>query len=348
MLNSDYDSIAPPWVEAPTHDLDCDLPLSRRLTEPPKRQMQRAKLLLEDICSQIPKRLWLIADWINLRTGWRFYREIRAAAKMADVPWRDLMMANVSYDLSMIAMGCSTVVLPTPDGPVTARNMDWFPEDLLAQASCLTRYYRKGKLHFANAGWPGSLGVVTGMSGRGFSVVLNAAFCREKTRYSGHPVLLLLRRVIEEAKDFDDALKRLKDTKLITSALFTLAGVENHQRVVIERTPTRHALRWADGDRPLITTNHYCLLKEEEADAPFSDGATGDLYLTACFRFDWLRDFFRDHSPRQTIDDATLLYALTDPNVIQSITAQHIIMRPKLGEIRMLAPRHLVEMERFA
>ena len=68
--------------------------------------------------------------------------------------------------------------------------MDWWPEDLLAQASYLVCYHRNGVTQFVNAGWPGAVGVVTGMSHRGFAVALNAVSCPEPLAKTGYPVLL--------------------------------------------------------------------------------------------------------------------------------------------------------------
>src|SRR5262249_37922713 len=144
---------------------------------------------------------------------------------------RDVVLANISYDLVLSAFGCSTVALPTPSGPVVARNMDWWPEDLLAQASYLVRYHRNGVLQYANAGWPGAIGVGTGLSGRGFALVLNAVSGTEGVRKTGYPVLLHLRRVLEDARDFDEALRLLTEQRLAAPALLTLVGRENEQRV---------------------------------------------------------------------------------------------------------------------
>ena len=113
------------------------------------------------------------------------------------------MLANISYDLVLAYFGCSTVALPTPSGPVVARNMDWWPEDILAQCSYLIRCFRGSTFHFANAGWPGAIGVVTGLSARGFAVVLNAVLSPEGICKTGYPVLLHLRRVLEDAPSFE-------------------------------------------------------------------------------------------------------------------------------------------------
>jgi hypothetical protein len=150
-------------------------------------------------------------------------------------------------------------------------------------------------------------------------------------------VLLHLRRVLEDAADFDDALRMLSRQRLAAPALFTLAGSRNEQRVVIERTPRRHALRWPNGDEPLLTTNDYRLMTDAQGRDP------GDVLLrTACPRYERLGLLVAKHRPEQEVTDAALLYALSDVGVIQDITAQHVIMRPRTGEMRLFVPRHLL------
>jgi hypothetical protein len=66
------------------------------------------------------------------------------------------------------------------------------------------------------------------------------------------------------------------------------------------------------------------------------------LLRTACPRFERLSQLVSKHRPDQQITDAALLYALSDPGVIQEITAQHVIMRPGTGEMRLLVPRRFL------
>jgi hypothetical protein len=277
---------------------------------------------------------------VRLRTWNRFQREAVGLARVGGHNWREIVLANISYDLILARFGCSTVALPTPSGPVVARNMDFWPEDMLARASYLIRLVRHGQFAFANAGWPGAIGVVTGLSARGFAVVLNAVTGPERFRSTGYPVLLHLRRVLEDARDFSHALERLSRQTLAASALITLVGTRNDERVVIERTPTRHALRWPHGDEPLITTNDYRLLPARQ----MYSGA--ELYETACARYDVLCRFFAGHCADQQVDDNALLYILSDPGVIQDITAQHVIVRPAQNTIRLLVPRRFVQSPR--
>ncbi|MBW3540683.1 MAG: hypothetical protein KY476_10460 [Planctomycetes bacterium] len=330
------DSSHLPWVECPTLRFDASLPCGERYQHVPRDVVRRASELLAAVWRDIPPEARRLANLVRVRTLGRFQAEVTALAAMIGADWRDVMVANVCYDLVLSSIGCSTVALATADGPVLARNMDWWPEDVLARASYLLKTERDGRLVYANAGWPGAVGVVSGLSGRGFGIVLNAVLSPEGLNRLGYPVLLHLRRVLEDAGGFDDALKRLEQTKLAAPGLFTLVGTENHQRAVIERSPRRAAVRRAIGDEPLAATNHYRALAAPERIGP------PELVETTCQRYDALCRFFADVTASDSVSDERLLYALSDPSIIQPITAQHIILRPRLGEIRLFVPRKFV------
>jgi hypothetical protein len=325
-----------PWSERPAIDIDLAQPVTRRYNEVPTEALALGRRLLDAVLHEVPLAARLFADWARLRTANRFQAEATALARLVNASWRDVMLANLAYDLVLARLGCSTVALPTPRGPVLARNMDWWPEDLLARASYLIRASQRGELRFVNAGWPGSIGVVTGLSARGFAVVLNAVTCAEGVRKTGYPVLLHLRRVLEDASDFDAALGLIVQQKLATPALITLVGTRNDQRVVVERTPTRAALRWPAGDQALVATNDYRLLVQAGAEG------LGELAHTTCSRYEALSRFFVGHGADQDVEDAALLYILSDPAVLQGITAQHVILRPRQAEARLFVPSRLL------
>jgi hypothetical protein len=295
-----------------------------------------ARALLGEVMAMIPKKARLLAYLLAFRTGNRFGPEFKAAARVVGADWRDIALANLTYDFVVGALGCSTLVLPTPDGPVIARNMDWWPEAPLARASYIIRCTEGVRWKFSSAGFPGAVGVVSGLSARGFAVILNAVTSPDPVCKTGYPVLLHLRRVIEDATDFKDALAMLSKQRLTTSALFTLAGTKNDERVVIERAPKRHALRWAKPGEPLLTTNDYRLL-----DQP-TGGDAWNLEATSCSRYERLRYLIGRRPSNGSPTDEEMLWWLTDEQVRQEITAQHVIIRPALGEMRLFVPRWLL------
>jgi hypothetical protein len=278
-----------------------------------------------------------LADAVRLRTANRFHAEITSFAERLGVDWRQLLLANISYDLMLAMIGCSTVALATPSGPVLARNMDWWPEHLLARASAVTRWMRGSTQIFSAAGWPGSVGVVSGVSERGFGLVLNAVSSPEGSSPTGYPMLLFLRRVLEEADSFATALEWLKTEKLASSGLVTLVGSRNEDRVVVERTPSRAALRHPVGSAPLVTTNHYRTIQTNVAGKPL-----GPLAETSCGRFEALSHCAAQASNRTEISDNELLSWLSDARIAQSITAQHVLIRPAARSLKLWVPEQLL------
>lgn len=326
-----------PWVAAPVVVLNADRPVAERWRALPEPLVGRGRELLQAVLAEFPPGVRSLAPLVRLRTGNRFHAEVMTLADRIGADWRDLLMANLAYDLVMASLGCSTMAVATPDGPLLARNMDWWPEDVLARCSCLVRYERQGALDFANAGWPGAVGVVSGLSGRGFAVALNAVRGPDRLNRTGYPVLLWLRRVLEDASDFEDARRMLRRQRLTTAALFTLVGTENDQRVVIERT-ARHAVeRRSEGSEALIATNDFRALAAPQA----SDAA--EIYRTTCARYDYLQGYFQGGTGERAVSREELLYLLTDPNVRQSITAQHILLHPRSGQASVQVPRDLLD-----
>ncbi len=225
----------------------------------------------------------------------------------------DVMLANLSYDLLLGTMACSTIALATPQGPVVARNMDWFPPGLIARASVILPTQQG-----LSAGFIGSVGVVTGLSDKGFCVILNAA-TNGQMNYQSYPVLLFLRSVLDHANSFDEALNRITETPLMSGGLITLVGSKNDERVVVERTPQEAKIRRPKGDEPIIATNHYRLHS----------------HIPECTRYAWLiANVDRTQNP---------LDLLTNPNVMQDITAQHILIQPATKMMTLFVPSKLLD-----
>ena len=326
----------PPWVERPTVAIDLARVRRGEPLELPPDAVAGSRALLGEVMAMIPSKARVLAYLLALRTGNRFGREFKAAARLINGDPRDIALANLSYDLVVGALGCSTIVLPTADGPVIARNMDWWPEGPLAKASYVIRCLDDGVWKFSSAEFPGAVGVVTGLSSRGFAVILNAVISPDPVCKTGYPVLLHLRRVMEDADDFADALAMLSKQRLTTSGLFTLVGIKNEERVVVERTPKRHIHRWPRPGEPLLTTNDYRLLDQRPGDDAWSLGQT------SCGRYDRLWHLATRRPANQPTTDEELLYWLSDDEVRQEITAQHVLIRPALGEMKLFVPRYLI------
>src|SRR6266849_3930405 len=113
-----------PWIERPILGIDLDAPAELRYARLPREAFAEGRRLFSAITREIPPNDRKLAALVNVRTGGRFQEEATAIAKQIDADWRDVLLANISYDLILARFGCSTVALPSPHGPVVARNMD--------------------------------------------------------------------------------------------------------------------------------------------------------------------------------------------------------------------------------
>ncbi len=340
-----------PWADAPTVRLDGDLPPAERFRQLPADSLDRCRELIADLRTHLPTGAGGLALAVNARTKGRWRAEAEALAGLLDTTWAEVLVANCTYDLALSGFACSAAALATPGGPVLARNMDWSPAGPLARASLLVETrYREGPggspLTVWNAGWPGGIGAVTGQSSRGFALALNAVAVDGAPDLLGCPALLFLRRVLTVARDFADAVVRIRRERLVCGAIVTVVGTTNAERVVVERTPRRSGVIWGEGTEPLVATNHLRVLNgggetgdEEPSDRGSSlDSLEGDVIGNSHGRLAALHV----GAPRGEVSDGGCFYALTEPDVVQSCTAQHVICRPSEGAVRLAVPRALL------
>ncbi|ADV68526.1 C45 family autoproteolytic acyltransferase/hydolase [Deinococcus maricopensis] len=255
-------------------------------------------------------------------------RELQALAARLGVPVEDAVFANVYYDVVKAALGYTAFAVPTPDGPLYARNLDWWTEHgALARHTTLTRYFHGDRLHFTSVGWPGFTGVLSGVAPGRFAITLNAVLSDEPPR-AGLPVTLFLRDVLEHATTFREAVHLCRTTPLLADCLLLITGVNNDERLVIECTPTRHATRTAPTG-PLVVANDY---QQLHAAPPASPDA---LHASSGGRYACALALAREHHPQEA--DACLRI-LTNPGVRMGITVQHMVLNARSGAVTVRPP----------
>ncbi|MFO0822535.1 MAG: C45 family autoproteolytic acyltransferase/hydrolase [Gemmataceae bacterium] len=289
------------------------------IRRPAQSQVQASRALLEATVSGLRSnsdKLRLARDVLARYPEHRNMTEQAAALIHADPV--DIMLATLSYDLCVEGHGCSTVALAASEGPILARNLDWSPADLLAQAGCVLP-----TACGLEAGFVGCVGVVTGLSNRGFALALNAIWCGH-TEPGGYPVLLFLRHLLDHASGFAEALNLAATTPLMSGCLISLTGTRNDERAVVERTPSSSTLRTPYGDEPLVVTNHY---------RPRNS-------VVCCNRYDQLMADSLALPARPT--DERILACLTREPVFNGGTTHHVLMRPSGGSLRLFVPGDLL------
>lgn len=87
-------------------------------------------------------------------------------------------------------------------------------------------------------GWPGFIGVVTGMNEHGLGLALLAAPSK-RVKKRGQPVALLARQVLEQAKTLAEAEAIIATAAIGVSESFFIGSGEENKFVVIEKSPNR-------------------------------------------------------------------------------------------------------------
>jgi isopenicillin-N N-acyltransferase-like protein len=104
----------------------------------------------------------------------------------------------------------------------------------------VTIAHPEGRLAWAGVGWPGELGVVTGINAQGIAVMVDPARTGDvRATRTARPVALLARTVLEQAKTLDEAVKLIETTPTLGSAAIIVVDGSSGTWVLVERTPSK-------------------------------------------------------------------------------------------------------------
>jgi predicted choloylglycine hydrolase len=241
------------------------------LGKSPSRLLKFPRELLERFTTPIGARLLLP----SLRqTGQRLYQnfptdyrdELEHIALHGGFNFDDLVLANTLFDQKYRIQPffqCSAVVVEKSRSvtgqPIFGRNMDFEPLGYLHEYTLVMVYKPKGKRAFASIGFPGSVGVISGINDAGLAVAsleTTGAPPEQGPAFdeTGVPFLLNYRRILEECASVDEAFKLLSQQKRTTSQ--HLVVCDHQGGAVIEYTPTRVVRRNPDNGT-CRCTNHF-------------------------------------------------------------------------------------------
>jgi hypothetical protein len=183
-----------------------------------------------------------------------------------------------------------------------------------------TRFTGAPAGEFTTVGWPGFVGVFSGIAPRRFAVTLNAVISDEPLQAAA-PVVFLLRQVLEEAPDFQSALQILKEVSLASDSLLLLTGIRAGEMAVIERTPSRAEVRFGENGCIFVTNDYRAMrtgLRNLES----------ELQTTACRRYDRVSALVASRVPQNAED---CLAYISDANVRMGITVQQMVFQASSG-----------------
>jgi hypothetical protein len=254
------------------------------------------------------------------------WEEMESLARQVALPVRGIVLCNLYYDALKAVLdrvfGCTAFAIDVPGGVLHARNLDWWTENsALARYTIVNHFVGGPAGDFTTISWPGFVGAFSGVAPGRFAVTLNAVLSVEPSQLA-MPVVFLLRTVLEEARTFDEARELLCNSPIPCDCLLLLTGALPGELVVIERTPSRHAIRGPQSDYVCVTNGY------QQLDAGLGSAPSG-LLATWCERFNRIETLINAARPHDAED---CLRYLSDPEVQMRITVQQMVFRAATGE----------------
>lgn len=235
-------------------------------------------------------------------------------------------------------VGCSSFAVwdgASADSTLLAgRNFDFYVGDDFARNKLVTFCRPAEGYSFASVGWPGMVGVLSGMNTEGLTVTINAAKGSIPT-HSATPISLLARTILQYAGTIEQAVAIADTTHTFVSESLLVTSAADHSAAIIEKTPRRMALFRADGS-VLRCTNHYQSEEFASDKSNIENIETTDSY----YRFERLGeliDSLRPLNPRSAVEILRNRYGLggtdigltNEKSINQAIAHHSVVFAPE-------------------
>ncbi len=138
---------------------------------------------------------------------------------------------------------------------IVGRNFDFHFGDDFAQNKIVAFVAPDSGYQFMMVTWAGMIGVVSGMNMQGLTVTINAAKSEIPTK-GKMPVSLVTRKILQYAKNIDEALAIAKACETFVSESIMIGSAIDNKTVLIEKTPDVTSLYSSDKDY-IICSNHF-------------------------------------------------------------------------------------------
>ena len=257
-----------------------------------------------------------------------YLKELAGIASFTPFSIDNLLIANLYYDALKLVFGCTAFAHFNGTDMLHARNLDWWSDNnSLSKFTKIFDFQKAGQTCFSSIGWPGFIGVLSGMRPKLFGITLNAAFSPEQAGMAP-PITFLIRDVLATANSYEEAVKTLSDTPIASDCLLLVSGTTPKEKIVIERTPYQNELRVPDAENRLVVTNDYLKMSNQQI--------IGDLLQeTSCKRYDQTMAHLLN---AQSINENDCLEILSDPDIKMGITMQQMVFNINQGTIKIQLP----------
>ena len=229
------------------------------------------------------------------------------------------------------SLACSAFAIRGRGGMIVGRNLDYpvIPQCLAALNTTFI-VQPQGRIPFVSWGWPGYIGVVTGINAQRLSLSLLTSPTHDVS-IRGTPEGLVNRLLLEETTTPHEAFDRLGSLqRTIGNNLLLATPAEAH---VIESSHSRTKIRAVAMDR-LVVTNHYHLPEMATLQAGFATFPHSPLdsrFLSLEGSQERATDIAAQLHVGMTVEQA--MHVLTEPSLVSGGQVQSIVMDLAGGDI---------------
>ena len=252
------------------YKIDLDLPPKQRwaeLMKDFKAPLNTFRDYIVELIGVSPFYLHFIPFTFAMSYDVEFAEEIRAIAELSDISFNEAYLLNFVYEMSAVK-ACTSIIMRTETGRIIhGRNLDFEFAQYLADLSSVAVFYKNGNPLFEGNVVAGYTGLTSGLKYGKFGITLNE---RDTTSWSDNlgayflhksvPPNYLVRKVLEKANSFDEAVKMLTKTRIIAPAYFIVSGTQPHEGVVITRGANEvKDMSWISANNPgwfIVHTNY--------------------------------------------------------------------------------------------
>ena len=207
---------------------------------------------------------WIIKKYLFWKLGKmekyvpeEFVEELKGMADSIterEVDYREILLYHAMRDIGQVLACSGFVILPQAaknEELIYGRNFDFLKGGTLEN---LVTFYEPDKGNsFVSIGWPGMIGVVSGMNDEGLTVGLLTAYSKDVS-FDGMPSCFLMRKVLQYANNVEEAKEIIIQSKRTGPNIFLLA--DEKEALVVECSATKYALRKPQGGL-LYSSNHF-------------------------------------------------------------------------------------------
>lgn len=182
------------------------------------------------------------------------------------------------------------------------RNFDFYVGDAFAENKLVTFCHPDKGHNFVSIGWPGMIGVLSGMNEAGLTVTINAAKSAMPTS-SATPISILTREILQYASNIEEALAIAQKRKTFVSESILIGSAKDGRAAIIEKSPEKTVLFSGKEKDRIICTNHYQSEEFSKDERNMENIRTSD----SPYRFARLEELLDENRPMDPVKAASVL-----------------------------------------